>query len=98
MKCFSCNKRTDNYNADKEICAACREILKVDLVKMVLDLDRVYLSESNRNKNGRKPKLTATQKNDIYHKYSQGNVSMNQLAKKYGVSRTTIYNTAHNKA
>lgn len=98
MKCFSCKKRTDNYSADKRICAACREVLKVDLVKMVLSLDRVYLSEKNRNKNGRKQKLTATQKNDIYHEYRQGNVSMNQLAKKYGVSRTTIYNAVHNKA
>lgn len=98
VKCFFCKKRTDNYSADKSICAACREVLKVDLVNMVLDLEPVYLSESNRNKNGRKQKLTATQKNDIYHEYRQGHVSMNQLAKKYGVSKTTIYNAVRNKA
>ncbi len=98
MRCFSCKKRTDNYSADKIICAACREVLKVDLVKRVLDLEPVYLSESNRNKNGRKPKLTATQRNDIFHEYRRGHVSMNQLAEKYGVSKTTIYNTVCNEA
>lgn len=97
MKCYTCDKHTGDYNADKEICAACREVLKVDLVNMVLDLDPVYLSESNRNKKGRKPKLTATQKNDIYHEHMRG-TSMDQLAAKYEVSKATIYNTVHKEA
>jgi len=92
MKCFTCQKRTNVYNADKEICAACREVLKVDLVNMILGLDPVYLSENNRNKKGRKPKLTATQKNDVYWEHRRG-VSMGKLSKKYGVSKSTIFNT-----
>lgn len=97
MECYNCDKRTGDYHADKEICAACREVLKVDLVNKVLELDPVYLSESNRYKKGRKPKLTATQKNDIYHEHRRG-ASMDQLAVKYGVSKTTICNTVNKEA
>lgn len=42
----------------KHECGRCREVLKHELVNAVLELDRVYLSESNRNKKGRPSKTT----------------------------------------
>lgn len=45
MKCYSC---------DKAICievyGRCREIHKYELVKLILEVDPVYLSKSNHNK------------------------------------------------
>jgi hypothetical protein len=55
MNCFSCYKRTGKHNIDKETCGACREVLKIDLVNIVLELDPIYLSESNRNKRVENP-------------------------------------------
>lgn len=95
MKCFKCEKRTDDYLKDKYICASCREILKVDLVNAVLELDPIYLSESNRNKKGRKHKLSATEENDITWAHKKNEESMGSLAKKYHVSKSTIYNIIH---
>jgi len=79
---------------DLKTCANCREVLKIDLVKVILEMERIYLSESNRHKGGRPSKLTATDQHDI--KYSHGNgESMGKLAEKYGVSRSTIFNIVH---
>lgn len=95
MDCFTCNKRTGNYKSDKITCGACREVLKIDLVNIVLGLDPIYLSESNRNKKGRKPKLTATEQNDIKWLYNHNDISMEKFAKKYGVKKSTIFNIIH---
>lgn len=96
MQCFYCDKLTGNYETDKETCANCREVLKIDLVRAVLEMDPVYLSESNRNKKGRKPKLSATDQYDITQAYKNHTESMGKLAKMYNVSKSTIYNIAHN--
>lgn len=95
MVCFKCDKLTNDYEADKMTCASCREVFKIDLVKLVLGLDPIYLSEANRNKKGRKSKLTATEKHDIYWKYQRQEYSIRQLAKKYGVSVGTISKYVH---
>lgn len=90
MECFKCEKRTNDKDANKHICASCREVLKVDLVDLILGVTPIYLSEQNRHKTGRKSKLTATQKHDIFYEYQRGNTSVRKLAKKYGVSVGTI--------
>jgi len=69
MHCFTCDKLTDNYEANKRTCASCREVLKIDLVQIIKEMDPIYLSESNRNKRGRKPKLTANEVYDIQCAY-----------------------------
>ncbi|MDA8227933.1 MAG: hypothetical protein M0T74_09620 [Desulfitobacterium hafniense] len=60
MKCFTCDKLTGIYKTDLQTCGRCGEVKKIDPVRIVLDMTPIYLSESNRNKKGRKPKLTAT--------------------------------------
>jgi predicted DNA binding protein len=99
MHCFPCDKLTDNYETNKRTCASCREVLKIDLVRIIKEMDRIYLSESNRNKAGRKQKLTATQENDIKCAYEDqpknGKISMKDLAKEYNVSVTTVSRTVH---
>lgn len=92
MICFSCNKIDDkDYQAKKVICGRCREVLKVDLVNLILDLIPTYLNETNRNKDGAPPKLTYSQKSSIKYNFKSGKVSAINLAKKYGVSRSLIY-------
>ncbi|MFL0198144.1 hypothetical protein ACJDU8_21630 [Clostridium sp. WILCCON 0269] len=81
MKCFKCDKITGEYEKDKDICAKCREVLKIDIVREVLQLDPVYLSENNRHKSGRPRKLTATEESDIYYAYKRKEMSMGELAK-----------------
>lgn len=81
MICDECDKLTGDYKADKSICGSCREVLKIDLVLEIRGKGgckhgRIYLSESNRNKKGRKKVLTATEQNDIYwaHERDGGSV------------------------
>jgi hypothetical protein len=93
LKCYTCNKKTNDYKRDVRICGSCREVLKVDLVNLVLELDPVYLSEQNRHKSGRKSKLTAEQKQDAKYRHLCGE-SFAAIAKDLGVCKTTIYNAA----
>lgn len=89
MHCYKCVKVKD-----LKTCANCRDVLKIDLVKAVLGLDPIYLSESNRHKGGRPNLLSLTDQHDIKYSHSNG-VSMGKLAKKYKVSRATIFNIVH---
>lgn len=95
MKCFSCKKRSGKYSEDKHTCGICRETVKIDLVRMVLELDPVYLSEGNRHKTGRKSRLTLTERYDIAQAYKDGTASMGALAKKYKMSKSRIFNIVH---
>jgi hypothetical protein len=95
MNCFKCTKRTNNDKKNKAICGACREVLKYDLVKAVLELDPIYLSESNRHKTGRKHKLIANDEHDIYYACKYNTASLSSLARRYGVSKSTIFNIVH---
>jgi len=95
MKCFTCDKIGSKHSDDKHTCGICREVLKIDLVRRVLELDPVYLSESNRHKTGRKPKLTATERHDIAQAYKDGAASLGALAKKYKMSKSAIFNIVH---
>lgn len=95
MVCQTCEKLTGNYETDKETCASCREIFKIDLVRLVLELDPIYLSERTRNKHGRPRTIhKADDRHDIKQKHRQG-VSLAQLAKQYGVGRSTIHRIIH---
>lgn len=98
--CFKCNAPTFEKEEDfKNACATCRDVLKYELVKKYLELDRVYLSEANRNKTGRKKKIDAGLAFEIkffYDKNPKEN-SYSKLAKKYGVSKGTIANVLNPK-
>lgn len=95
IKCFKCSQLTGHRNTDLQTCARCREVLKIDLVRVVLEMDPIYLSERNRNNKGRRPKISgATVLNDIRIAYQNGQ-SMGKLAKKYKVSKGTIFNIVH---
>jgi DNA-binding MarR family transcriptional regulator len=93
MQCYTCNKPKD-----KKTCAACREVLKIDMVKLLLELDPVYLSEGTRNKRGRPHKLNATQRHDAWYAHNHQGVSIGKLAKKYGVSKGTIHRIVQSTA
>lgn len=85
MKCYTCNK-----NKSIEVCGRCREVLKYDLVQIVLEKDPIYLSEGNRNKEGRPKKIGSCDKRaEIYEEYNRVH-SYRKLAAKYKVSKTTI--------
>jgi hypothetical protein len=93
--CFNCCAPTFEKEEDfKNACAGCRDILKYELVRKVLELDRVYLSESNRNKKGRKKKIDAGIAHEIKWLYANNpqKNSYGKLAKRYNVSKGTIYN------
>lgn len=85
MKCYSCDK-----NKSIEVCARCREVLKYELVQIALGEESIYLSESNRNKDGRPKKIPSCDKRaEIYEEYKKGS-SYRKLAEKYDVSKSTI--------
>lgn len=94
MKCTHCRELTGVYKNDKDICARCREVLKVDMAYVLSGMDPVYLSEGNRNKKGRKSKLTANQQSDIFYRHQRGE-TMGELAKEYNVSKSTVWNIIH---
>jgi hypothetical protein len=95
MDCSNCDKPTGDYKTDKSICGSCREVLKIDIVRRIRGDERIYLSESNRNKNGRKKKLTATDRNEIYWAIKRDGRTMQSLADEYSVSKGTVFNAIH---
>lgn len=94
MRCFSCDKLSGEYKTDKTVCASCKDVLKIDIVLLLLERDPVYLSENTRNKKGRKPKLTATQQHDIKWAHKRGQ-SMASLADEYNMSKGSIHRIVH---
>lgn len=86
-----CDKLTGIYKKDLKICGRCREVMKIDLVRIITKMEKIYLTETLRNKSGRKSKLTTMEKRDIKHARRRGE-RVTDLAKKYKVSRGTIYN------
>jgi hypothetical protein len=94
MSCITgktCVKLTGNLKKDTSICASCRDVLKVDMARIILEMDPIYLHEGNRNNSGRPHKLTPTEQHDIKYAHRNGQ-SMGSLSRKYGVSKTTIFN------
>ena len=72
-------------------CGKCRKITKSDLVKIIFgDVDRVYLDEGNRKKNGRKKIHTGMTRRTIAYKHKMGE-SYRDLGDKYHVSSTSVY-------
>ena len=99
MTCITsktCIKLTGNLKKDTSICASCRNVLKVDMARIILEMDPIYLHEGNRNNSGRPFKLTLTERHDIKYAYKNGQ-SMGKLAKKFGVSKATIFNIVGDK-
>ncbi|MCL2410452.1 MAG: hypothetical protein FWC97_02300 [Treponema sp.] len=81
-------------------CGVCRKVSKAELMNEIMRLneqvnnEKVYLSESNRNKSGRPPTLTKEDKEKIRADYSADpkKNSYSKLAYKYAVSKGTISN------
>lgn len=58
MECYDCADIIGvTYQKAVRICGRCRKVVKYDLVRQVLAMDRIYLSEHNRNKSGRPSKI-----------------------------------------
>ncbi len=64
-----------------------------DLERRVQVLERI-INGTSKNKPGRTPLLSAGPKSEIICKHNAGS-SYSNLAKEYGVSKTTIYNICH---
>jgi len=96
FKCYAPNLKEKEF---KTACSKCRDFLKYELVRKILTLDKVYLSEANRNKKGRKKILGAAVECEIKRRYENNpkENSYGKLAKKYGVSKTTISNIINSK-
>lgn len=85
IACYDCVK-----NKSKEVCGACREVLKFDLVNMVLGMDRVYLSESSRNKKGR-PSVTNDEKiRYAVAKAYKKHESYRKVGEMFGMSKSSV--------
>jgi transposase len=92
MQCFRCEKINGKSRKEMQtICGHCREVLKADLVMAVLELDPIYLSEANRHKSGRPPKLNADRRHEARQRRKNGE-SYGKIAKDMKISKTTIYN------
>lgn len=99
MTCITgtaCDKLTGDLKKDTSICASCRDVLKVDMARILLEMEPIYLHEGNRNNSGRPQKLTAMQQHDIKYAHRNGE-SMGKLAEKYEVSKATIFNIVNEK-
>ncbi|MCL2410320.1 MAG: hypothetical protein FWC97_01630 [Treponema sp.] len=103
--CYKCDIPKDEQwkGLDEKImsaCRVCRKVSKAELMNELMRLneqinnEKVYLSESNRNKNGRPPTLTKDDKEKIRADYlaDPKKNSYSKLAYKYGVSKGTISN------
>ena len=86
-----CDKLTGIYKKDLQICGRCREVMKIDLVRIITKMEKIYLTETMRHKEGRNSKLTTKEQHDIKIARRNGK-SVTDLAKEYKVSRGTIYN------
>ncbi|HZK52959.1 MAG TPA: hypothetical protein VFC84_01960 [Desulfosporosinus sp.] len=89
-----CDKLTGIYKKDLITCGRCREVVKIDLVRIITKMEKIYLTETIRHKDGRKYKLTDMEQQDITYAHKTGQ-SMDELAKKYKVSKGTIFNVLH---
>lgn len=87
LPCYNCKN-----GPNKESCSTCRDVLKHDLAKRVLSMNRVYLDETNRNKNGRPSKVKDLRvRYDIYNRYKELN-SYRKVAKEFNVSKSSVQN------
>ena len=67
VACFQC--KPENINV--QVCGRFRELTKHDLALMLREEVPIYLNALNRNRKGRKSKLTATQKSDLAAEHGQ---------------------------
>lgn len=71
-------------------CGRCRHVLKYDLVRMVLDMDRVYLTELNRNKNGRPSKTDDPYISHLVFKRYNELKSYRKVGQEFSMSKDTV--------
>lgn len=98
MICDNCDK-----NRSIETCGRCRQITKYELVQMVLGLyvePEAILLTTQRNKTGsrscKRPPIDSLRSSVLwYHKNT--NLSYRQIAKKVGVSPSTVSNFINGK-
>ena len=98
--CYKCEVQNyKTWQAKVSECGSCRRVKKADLMQLVLQLDPVYLSESNRNKKGAPKKLSSDDKLNIGVLYIDNpkENSYSKLAARFGVSKATISNVIHGR-
>jgi len=90
LVCYTCTSKS------VFMCGTCRYIYKSQLVDELRKLkdERIYLSEDNRHKTGATPKLNGDDIRLIKQLYAENpkDNSYSILAKRFGVSRSTIGN------
>lgn len=77
MICTICR----DFDGDHNTCARCRDILKYEMAKFIREGTRIYLSEQNRFKGGKRSKFTLDDQYNIRELYLEGN-SLGEIAKK----------------
>ena len=90
----TCDRLTGIYKKDIPICSRCKEIYKIDLARIVLKLNPIYLTEDERFKDGKTSKITDKVRDNIKVAYEKGK-TMRELAKKHHLSLGTIHNIIH---
>lgn len=88
MDCYNCKDIIGvNYERAIRICGRCRKVVKYDLVRRVLEMDPVYLSESNRNKCGRPSKIKDTNLRYKVAKLRKEGKSYREIAKECEIGK-----------
>lgn len=91
VACFQCEPEDINV----QVCGRCRELTKHDIALMLREEVPIYLNALNRNRKGRKSKLTATQKSDLAAEHRYKGTSFRDLGEKHGISGSTACRTYH---
>jgi len=86
-----CEKLTGHRGKDQSICGKCREVLKNDLARIVLEMNPIYLSEDNRYRKGKSSTITDKERHSIKTAHENGK-TMRELVKEYKLSLGTIFN------
>lgn len=85
IPCYNCDRVPEKHE-----CGRCRLVLKHELVKAVLELDRVYLIEKNRNKHGRPSKIKDEMlRYEVAKRYKEVR-SYRKVGKEFGISRGSV--------
>lgn len=85
LKCYKC----PDVPGVRE-CGRCRLVLKYELVELLLEMDRIYLTESTRNKEGRPSKTKDEYINHkVYTRYLELK-SYRKVGIEFNMSKDTV--------
>lgn len=85
--CHTCRKKRS-----KSTCGACREILKIDLVDIIMRKGPIYLDENNRHKESL---LSKEEKEALTYQRLMYGTTFKQLGEDFGVSPALAHKVFH---